>query len=320
MASPLNPDQLVAALRAEGLIVHEVRDWRTHNRNHKGAWGPVNGIMLHHTVTSGTANTVDLCYDGHADLPGPLCHGVVDKNGEVWLVGNGRTNHAGGGDPDVLAAVVNESYRDRPPTTNEHQGSAGAVDGNVHFYGFECINLGDGKDPWPAAQIQAMVKAPAAVIRAHRAKGDQWGLVGKSLIGHLEWSDWKSDPKGAGVAMPALRTHIAACLTKKPGEWRLATTPAPVPQQEDTVALSDDDIKKVARQVITGGNGMKSPDDPTIEWAVSGYLPLTYRKIREVGAGLDALAAKVDALSVGGVDLDALAVKVADLLAARLAE
>lgn len=39
---------------------------------------------------------------------------------------------------------------------------------------------------------------------------------------------------------------------------------------------------------------------------------------RANGAALSALAAKVDKLAVGGVDLDALAAKVADLLAARL--
>src|SRR5439155_3330457 len=181
VATPLTADQLVAALKAEGLTVHEVSNWRTHNRNAKGAWGPVNGVMLHHTA--GLNGMVDYCYNGNADLPGPLCHGVIDKKGEVWLVGNGRANHAGGGDPKVLAAVTTENYGATPPATHEHQGSSGAVDGNTHFYGFECVNLGDGRDPWPDVQVQAMVKASAAIIRAHRAKGDAWRLGGKSVIG-----------------------------------------------------------------------------------------------------------------------------------------
>ena len=109
MATPLTATRLLKALRDEGLVVHEVRNWRTHNRNSKGPWGPVNGVMIHHTVTSGTASSVDLCYDGHANLPGPLCHGVIDKKGEIHLVGNGRANHAGLGDRDVLRAVINES-------------------------------------------------------------------------------------------------------------------------------------------------------------------------------------------------------------------
>ena len=41
-----------------------------------------------------------------------------------------------------------------------HGGSAGAVDGKARFYGFECVNRGDGKDPWPAAQLDAMRDTP----------------------------------------------------------------------------------------------------------------------------------------------------------------
>lgn len=246
MATALTADQLVAVLKAEGLVVHEVRDWRHHNRNAKGDWGPVNGVMLHHTVTSGTASSVDLCYDGSSDLPGPLCHGVIDKKGEVWLVGNGRTNHAGGGDPRVLAVVIAEQYTDRPPVTHEHQGSSGAVDGNSHFYGFECINLGDGMDPWPAVQVNAMVKASAAICRAH-----EWSA--KSVIGHLEWSDEKSDPRGAAVAMPDMRAKVAECLKAKPGAWaapaRAKPAPAPVPAFEQRMAALEKRIAALESRV-----------------------------------------------------------------------
>lgn len=70
MATPLTADRLVAALKAEGVRVVEHKSWRTNNRNAKGPWGPVNGVMLHHTVTKGTASTVALCYSGRSDLPG----------------------------------------------------------------------------------------------------------------------------------------------------------------------------------------------------------------------------------------------------------
>ncbi|MFG2330585.1 peptidoglycan-binding protein [Streptomyces sp. NPDC048604] len=199
MATPLTPDRLLAALRAEGVRVVEHDGWRTHHRNHAGAWGPVSGVMIHHTVSSGTASSVELCYRGYAGLPGPLCHGVIAKDGTVHLVGGGRANHAGGGDPSVLRAVVSETYADRPPAPREHQGSPGAVDGNARFYGFECVNLGDGADPWPAAQLDAIERASAALCRAHG-----WGA--RSVIGHLEWSDWKSDPRG--FAMPGLRDRV----------------------------------------------------------------------------------------------------------------
>ncbi len=207
MAVPLNADALVAALKAEGVTVVEHDGWRTHNRNHKGAWGPVNGVIIHHTVTSGSAATVELCYDGYTALPGPLCPGVITTDGRDPLVGNGRANHAGGGDPAVLAAVAAENYGDTPPATHEHQGSAGAVDGNSRFYGFECENLGDGNDPWPAVQLEAMIRASAALCRAH-------GWTARSVIGHKEWSDWKSDPRG--VTMAGFRAAVAERLGAKP--------------------------------------------------------------------------------------------------------
>ncbi|MGW4217822.1 peptidoglycan-binding protein [Streptomyces bacillaris] len=207
MATPLTADRLLAALRAEGVTVVEHPGWRTHHRNHKGAWGPVNGVMIHHTVSSGSAASVALCRDGYASLPGPLCHGVIDKAGTVHLISAGRANHAGGGDPAVLARVVAENYGDRPPAPRAHDGSAGAVDGNARFYGFECVNLGDGKDPWPAAQLEAIERASAALCRAHR-----W--TARSVIGHAEWSAAKIDPRG--FTMPSMRTRIATRLTATP--------------------------------------------------------------------------------------------------------
>lgn len=223
MAAPLSADQLLAALRAEGVTVVEHDGWRTHNRNQAGAWGPVNGVMIHHTVSSGTASSVELCYNGYDGLPGPLCHGVIAKDGTVHLVGNGRANHAGGGDPSVLQAVITETYGDRPPAPREHQGSSGAVDGNARFYGFECVNLGNGTDPWPAAQLDAIERASAAICRAHG-----WGA--KSVIGHLEWSDWKSDPKG--FAMPGMRDRVQKRLAAAPTKQSPAAQPPAAPRYQ----------------------------------------------------------------------------------------
>ncbi|MFZ3472803.1 N-acetylmuramoyl-L-alanine amidase [Streptomyces sp. 4.24] len=191
MSAPLSADRFIDALRAEGLTVVEVGGWRTHNRNHKGPWGPVHGVMLHHTVTHGTAFTVRLCRDGDEALPGPLCHGVITKDGRVHLVGHGRANHAGAGDSDVLAAVIAEKRL--PP---DHRAD---TDGNRYFYGFECENLGDGEDPWPAAQLDAMARASAALCRAH-------GWTARSVVGHLEWQPGKIDPKG--FTMASMRTRV----------------------------------------------------------------------------------------------------------------
>lgn len=209
MSPPMSAQQFIDCLRHEGLTVVEIGDWRNHNRNSKGAWGPMYGVMIHHTVTSGTANTVKLCYDGHPDLPGPLCHGVIGKDGKVYLVGYGRANHAGLGDDDVLTAVMNETAL---PTDNEAN-----TDGNSHFYGFECENLGDGKDPWPAAQLMAIEKASAAICRFH-----SW--TQRSVIGHKEWQPGKIDP--LGFTMDNMRDRI---------KDRLAPTPIPTPPEDDVL-------------------------------------------------------------------------------------
>ncbi|MFC7310412.1 peptidoglycan-binding protein [Streptomyces monticola] len=199
MAKPLSASKLVEILRAEGLTVHEVRNWRRHNRNTKGAWGPMNGVMIHHTASAGTDSSVALCYDGYSSLPGPLCHGVIDKKGHVHLVGNGRANHAGLGDREVLRAVVNET---KLPPDNEAD-----TDGNRHFYGFECINKGNGSDEWPEAQKEAIEKVSAAICRAH-------GWTERSVIGHKEWQPGKVDPRG--FTMDGMRRRIAARLDGKP--------------------------------------------------------------------------------------------------------
>jgi hypothetical protein len=214
MASPLTADRLLKALKDEGVKVVEYRDWRSNNRNHVGAWGPVHGVMIHHTVTEGTDFSVELCYEGRSDLPGPLCHGVIAKNGTCYMVGNGRANHAGSGDGDVLAAVIDE--RDLPADNDTD------TDGNVHFYGFECVNLGDKVDPWPPEQVEAIVRASAAICRAHG-----WGKDGiTSVIGHLEWQPGKVDPRGPGISMGDIRRRVAERL-EHPAGW------SPTPEEDD---------------------------------------------------------------------------------------
>jgi hypothetical protein len=173
----------------------------------------VHGVMMHHTVTKGTQTSVQICRDGHSTLPGPLCHGVVDKDGTIYLVGYGRANHAGLGDPDVLKAVIAETNL---PVDNE-----ASVDGNRHFYGFECVNLGDGKDPWPPEQVLAMEKIAAALCRAH-------GWSAKSVIAHKEWQPGKPDPSGPGFpTMDEFRARAAAIIEGTPTPKPPTTPPPP---------------------------------------------------------------------------------------------
>ncbi|MFF2651461.1 N-acetylmuramoyl-L-alanine amidase [Streptomyces sp. NPDC058045] len=282
MATPLSPDRMVAALKAEGVRVVQVGNWRTHNRNSRGAWGPVNGSIVHHTVTRGTASTVALVRNGHSTLPGPLCHGMIAKDGTVHMVGWGRTNHAGGGDPKVLQHVINEDYTGQLHPT---RGNSNGVDGNAHYYGWECENLGNGQDPWPAAQYDAIVRVQAALCRAH-------GWSAKSVIGHLEWSSDKVDPRG--FAMTTLRADVAERL-KHPAGWNPSgsTTPTTPDTQEDDMQLNDQ---------VGIGDWMprRWPDDKGLKdkkISVETALGSAYGHSRVAHEGVDALRKEVAAVT-----------------------
>ncbi|NUP37043.1 MAG: LysM peptidoglycan-binding domain-containing protein, partial [Streptomyces sp.] len=78
-----------------------------------------------------------------------------------------------------------------------------------------CENLGDGKDPWPAAQLEAIEQTSAALCRAH-------GWTAASVIRHLDWQPGKVDPRG--IDWTAMRDRIAKRLKGKPGSGSTTTT------------------------------------------------------------------------------------------------
>lgn len=259
MASALAADTLLKALRDEGCKVVEYKSWRTHRRPAStGGFGPINGAMIHHTVTSGTSGSVALCYNGHSSLPGPLCHGVIDKDGTVWLVSNGRANHAGSGDDDVLRQVQDESYdRDRLLVPNEAN-----TDGNSRFYGFECINLGNGQDPWPEVQRDAIVRASAAILRAYGGPAKGW--TAKSVIGHKEWQPGKIDPRtgsgGVDVSPPVLRRLIDERLAH-PASWTPGGASTPAQSEEDDMPTAREIAGEVAHMLLRTDGQYKAPKD-----------------------------------------------------------
>lgn len=200
MAPPLTAEAFLAEARRLDipLVLHE--GWRTRNRNEGRLWGPVHGVMLHHTVTKGVRSTLRIVKDvgQGAEVPPPLYNGVVDKEGLLHMIGWGRVNHAGLGDDDVLRAVINE---DPLPPDNEAN-----TDGNRYFYGFAGINLGDGSDQWPAPQLETLAAAAAAVVRLHR-----W--TERSVIGHRNWQPGKVDPYGPlGDLVPSFRGLVKEML------------------------------------------------------------------------------------------------------------
>lgn len=219
MATPMTTAQLLTQLRKWGVKYAEYKSWKTHNRGSRGTgWGPVNGFMVHHTGSDSTDQR-SLLYNGTADLPGPLAHFGLAQDGTVHLIGWGRANHAGSGDPDVLSAVINESYGANPPADNQS-----SVDGNSRFYGVEIWY--SGSHAMTAAQYATLRKLSAAICDFHK-----WSE--KSVIGHGEWgSPGKWDPghkPGQMMDMAKVRTDIKATLSGK------AVTPSTPATPADTV-------------------------------------------------------------------------------------
>ncbi|MBT2609895.1 peptidoglycan-binding protein [Streptomyces sp. ISL-87] len=254
MSTPMTADQFVKALVAEGLNVKEYKDWRNHNRNHKGAWGPVHGVVIHHTA--GT-NSLDLCYDGTSELPGPLCQTYLHKNGTAYMVGNGRANHAGTFAQNAVTAAVNESPTHPRPDASE------PVDGNVQFYGIEIENLGNGKDPFPDVQYQAAVLWAAAICRFH-------GWTANSVIGHGEGTRRKVDP---AFDMNEFRRNVAAQLGQSP---KPEPKPEPPATRPDVPAFpgtyyfrpgaKNQFVTQLGRQLVKKGYGRYYKVGPGPQW------------------------------------------------------
>jgi hypothetical protein len=222
MATPMTASQIVAQLKKWGIKYVEVKSWETHNRAGHGTWGGddgkgLNGFIWHHTgvdVSNAATYASSTLYNGLSSLPGPLCHFGLGPDGTVYLVGWGRANHAGGGDPAVLTHVINEDYSGQLHPT---KGNSNGVDGNTHFYGVEIMYSGSHK--MTDAQYKTALKLSAAICDFHNWKE-------KSIIGHGEWSSDKWDPgyaPGKIMDMVAVRKDVAATL--KAGTTPVVTPP-----------------------------------------------------------------------------------------------
>lgn len=233
MATPMTSTQQIAMFNRWGIPFKEYKDWKNHNRNHKGLWGPVNGLMVHHTG-SDAPDQRETLYSGLQALPGPLSQWGLDQKGVIHCIGNGRCNHAGLGDPDVLNAVIAENYGDDPPVDNET-----LVDGNARFYGVEIWY--SGSHEMTDAQYTTLMKLGAGITEFHK-----WSV--KSIIGHGEWQPGKWDPgykSGTMMDMSNMRKDISA--TKKLGPKPIVKPPTtPTPPPPVAKPTKDEVIKDIA--------------------------------------------------------------------------
>lgn len=307
MATPMTATQVVAQLKKWQIKFVEIPGWATHNRNAKGAWGPVNGFIWHHTgadVTDAKTYAASTLYKGLADLPGPLCQFSIGKDGTVYLVGWGRANHAGGGDPAVLAHVQAEDYTGQLKPT---RGNSNGVDGNSHFYGVEIQYSGSHR--MADAQYAAARRLSAAILDFH-------GWTERSVIGHGEWSSDKWDPgyaPGKIMSMPTVRTDVKATLAAGP---KPAPAPTPTPTTPSTGSTpSPSSGALTLASAVAVGAWLKAewPDDKGLTdglITVNTALGSTYGHARAAHEGVDALRKEV-------ADLRAAVVKLTAAVAAK---
>ncbi|MFJ6066587.1 N-acetylmuramoyl-L-alanine amidase [Streptomyces tendae] len=274
MATPMTADQWLKALRAEGVTdIVEMPGWRTHNRNHKGAWGPVHATMIHHTAGEGPG-LPNLVYKGTDALPGPLCHDYLTRTGRLYLVGNGRANHAGTVARNAYNAVLNEN------SVHPYPDSAEPLDGNAVSYGLECENSGAEGRTWPAKQYDVAVRVQAARCRFHG-----WGA--NSVWAHKEATRRKPvDPR---LPMDQFRKDVAERLRHEPG-WN----PGEKKEEAPVADLTKNDVANAAwfSDVLTAPPSAPDANDNP-NWTASSYLRSSYNALVRLEAEVSKLRTEV---------------------------
>jgi hypothetical protein len=176
-----NATWLSAALRNAGCGTVELGRWQTRGR--PGAFGPVEGVLCHHTAGPRTGNAPSLgtIVNGRPDLPGPLAHLHLARDGTFTVIAAGRCNHAGAGFWQGISS------------------------GNTSFIGIEAENAGDGSEPWPDVQMEAYARGVAAILKH----------IGAPVImcaGHKEYALPKGRKIDPNFDMPAFRQKVTAFM------------------------------------------------------------------------------------------------------------
>jgi hypothetical protein len=171
---------LADALRDAGCTVVEMPGWKSAGRAEMGI---VKGVLCHHTAGSlhGNNPSLSLIQRGREDLPGPLSHLMLGRDGTFFVVAAGRCNHAGAG---VWQGITS---------------------GNTHFIGIEAENAGTAADPWPEVQVDAYAKGVAAILK-------HVGAPAIMCVGHKEYALPRGRKIDPSFNMDAFRERVAAYL------------------------------------------------------------------------------------------------------------
>ncbi|AYQ99975.1 lysin A [Mycobacterium phage Nebkiss] len=191
-----DPWWLAEVLRDEGLRVFEVDGWQNRGQGDQGRFW---GVVFHHT---GSPSETPEGIAFHPTL-GLAAHILIRPNGDVWVCGIGKANHAGKGSWWGV------------PTDN----------GNPVLLGVEVAILPREGAPhrsgWPDVQYDATVKVHAALLR-------KLGLGSDRVISHKEWAQlgpagWRQGKWDPGaIDMNVFRADVQAQINSKTGDDPLA--------------------------------------------------------------------------------------------------
>lgn len=210
-APSMLPADLPEILRDAGLRVVELDGWRTRGR--PGPFTPV-GVLCHHTASSadGIAGT-HILVQGRPDLPGPLSQLGLSRDGTVYIVAAGRSNHAG---------------------TAKASGTVAAGDGNTLYIGIEAMNRGTG-ERWPRAQYDAYVTL--AAVLSTRVTGNSVNTVRAhketSVTGKID--PFGPTPYGDHFDMDDFRARVGAAMSN------------PRPTTEEDIDMTPEEFQNLVR-------------------------------------------------------------------------
>lgn len=158
---------LSTVLQNAGLKVAEVPGWQ--NRGRPAPMEKIKGVICHHTSGSieGNMPSLNVLINGRPDLPGPLAHLGIGRDGTFYIIAAGRCNHAGKG-----------LWK-------------GETNGNGSFIGIEAENTGGFNnpagpneppfDPWPTVQLDAYYRGVSALL-------SHIGATEEMCCGHKEYA------------------------------------------------------------------------------------------------------------------------------------
>ncbi|WP_326565064.1 peptidoglycan recognition family protein [Amycolatopsis rhabdoformis] len=197
---------LATIARSAGLNVVEQPGWAT--RGH-GQMSGVKAVVCHHTAgpATGNAPSLGVVQNGRSDLPGPLAHYVLGRDGTVYVVAAGLCYHAG--------AVLNNAWS------------------NNYAIGIEAEATGTAA--WPDVQMDAYA-------RLCRALCTTFSLPLSAVLGHKEVCAPKGRKVDPNFDMGAFRARLTSVGTTPASGGGAAAGGQSIPpannNQEDPVQLT----------------------------------------------------------------------------------